>query len=735
MNFKKLQSQSARPFGREIRTWLIGFFIFILAGFLAASFSSLFAQTWTEPSATPPGSNVSAPINVSDLYQTKSGALQINGSSTNWKGMGVGKSVLTLGSGENLIYGRIHGNSHERSNFLLLQNSGLTKTDRFRVDSRARVFIGDRLQIMPDGISHFERFQARKASATINKPAIIYQVLLGFCQPTTAKGGVNGVDCDSAEKEKLELISADAHFSCATRKHCYKDAPLCSTLGDNWLEETVGYDDCCQTKYAAKRVCYKKVDYSAPALSAVGSTWRQKLAFYSEPCTVSKTADVWPEQCQGVSADLAPAKDEILSVTEVYDNLKVKRDAFIGGSSLVINPEVQGGLKITPFNISKWERFQTGTGPIYTYKILEGICRRLKPGETRGLDATCGQPMPGEEQVRFTPHSGLALKTKLQNLLAKIFPQVKAAQQVRRDELVLCIDDTRWCKLDPPDCESLNIDGETGWEMAMSVEDKCCGFDYIKRRVCKKGISQGQSGFMWRPKISFSTKPLCEKCDESTSLVNIHGVLRVTRGKAEAGGGDLVVESRALIGAGMHGDLLGHPYTYYPLSIRGPLQLLDVTSPPEIPPAGGAIYYDGTNLKCNEGGSAWVNCITPGGTPAGSSGAVQFNAAGSFGGDAANFFWDNTTKRLGIGTASPGAKLEVVSALQNSLRLKKTPDAAGSVELFPAVGNIISRSGTELCQTVVKSAICLGHWTSAGDASDCATPLKSSRALCADFGD
>ncbi len=720
MNFKKLQSQSARPFGREIRTWLIGFFIFILAGFLAASFSSLFAQTWTEPSAAPPGSNVSAPINVSDLYQTKSGALQINGSSTNWKGMGVGKSVLTLGSGENLIYGRIHGNSDSQSNFLLLQNSGLTKTDRFRVDSRARVFIGDRLQIMPDGISHFERFQARKASATINKPAIIYQVLLGFCQPTTTAGGVNGVDCDSAKQldKQLELISADAHFSCATRKHCYKDAPLCSTLGDNWLEETVGYDDCCQTKYAAKRVCYKKVDYSpGTALSAVGSTWRQKLAFYSEPCTVSKTADVWPEQCRGVSADIAPAKDEILSVVEVYDNLKVKRDAFIGGSSLVINPEVQGGLKITPFNISKWERFSAQNEGIKAYKILEGVCRRRYPGE----DASCTL-ISHEEPMSFVPQPKLALKTKLQNLLAKIFPQVKAAQ-VRRDEIVNCID-ALWCFKNAPSCDSLQIDeeAETEWNQVEEVTDNCCGVNYIKRRVCWREIPVNNQGFMWRPKISFSTKPLCATCNESTSLVNIHGVLRVTRSKAEAGGGDLVVGSRALIGAELAGSF------------------------GELREEGGSILEArGTQFKNSD---AFENIfqiasrdadnplalrmgLKTDATDKNRYGAIEVDDAGTKG----NLVLQATAGNVGIGTASPGAKLEVVSALQNSLRLKKTPDAAGSVELFPAVGGMIPRDGTALCQTVVKSAICLGHWTSAGDASDCATSLKGSRALCADFGD
>ena len=46
------------------------------------------------------------------------------------------------------------------------------------------------------------------------------------------------------------------------------------------------------------------------------------------------------------------------------------------------------------------------------------------------------------------------------------------------------------------------------------------------------------------------------------------------------------------------------------------------------------------------------------GTPAGSSGYVQFNNSGSFGGNG-SLFWDNTNKRLGIGTSTPLHSLDV----------------------------------------------------------------------------
>lgn len=45
---------------------------------LTVGFSFAAWTDWTEPSASPPGGNVSAPINVSSTGQTKSGALTVN---------------------------------------------------------------------------------------------------------------------------------------------------------------------------------------------------------------------------------------------------------------------------------------------------------------------------------------------------------------------------------------------------------------------------------------------------------------------------------------------------------------------------------------------------------------------------------------------------------------------------------------------------------------------------------
>jgi len=39
------------------------------------------------------------------------------------------------------------------------------------------------------------------------------------------------------------------------------------------------------------------------------------------------------------------------------------------------------------------------------------------------------------------------------------------------------------------------------------------------------------------------------------------------------------------------------------------------------------------------------------GAPGGTNGAVQYNASGAFGGDAANFYWNDSTTTLTIGSA------------------------------------------------------------------------------------
>lgn len=55
------------------------------------------------------------------------------------------------------------------------------------------------------------------------------------------------------------------------------------------------------------------------------------------------------------------------------------------------------------------------------------------------------------------------------------------------------------------------------------------------------------------------------------------------------------------------------------------------------------------------GNTSWVNVTA---NPGGSNGQIQFNASGAFAGDN-SLNWDNTNKRLGVGTSTPAAKLQV----------------------------------------------------------------------------
>jgi hypothetical protein len=77
---------------------------------------------------------------------------------------------------------------------------------------------------------------------------------------------------------------------------------------------------------------------------------------------------------------------------------------------------------------------------------------------------------------------------------------------------------------------------------------------------------------------------------------------------------------------------------------------------------------------------------TGGGTPAGSTGEVQFNNAGSFGASS-NFNWDNTNSRLGIRTATPGASLQINGAGATSGTSSLLINNSGASELFRVSDN------------------------------------------------
>jgi hypothetical protein len=71
---------------------------------------------------------------------------------------------------------------------------------------------------------------------------------------------------------------------------------------------------------------------------------------------------------------------------------------------------------------------------------------------------------------------------------------------------------------------------------------------------------------------------------------------------------------------------------------------------------------DGTSgqaLTTNGAGTwSWATLTGTAGNPAGTSGQVQFAGSSAFAASA-NFFWDNTNVRLGIGTNAPGSSLDI----------------------------------------------------------------------------
>lgn len=68
----------------------------------------------------------------------------------------------------------------------------------------------------------------------------------------------------------------------------------------------------------------------------------------------------------------------------------------------------------------------------------------------------------------------------------------------------------------------------------------------------------------------------------------------------------------------------------------------------------------GTNIKTINGtsvlGPGNIAVVT---SPSGVAGAIQFSNGSAFASDASNLFWDNTNKRLGVGTNAPTAPLTV----------------------------------------------------------------------------
>ncbi|MEL0099312.1 MAG: polymer-forming cytoskeletal protein, partial [Opitutae bacterium] len=82
-------------------------------------------------------------------------------------------------------------------------------------------------------------------------------------------------------------------------------------------------------------------------------------------------------------------------------------------------------------------------------------------------------------------------------------------------------------------------------------------------------------------------------------------------------------------------------------------------------PSNGDMWFDTTNGKTfvyyveTGGSSQWVEVGAASAGASGVDGSVQFSSGGTFTSDNANFYWDDTNNRLGIGTNSPQEALEL----------------------------------------------------------------------------
>jgi hypothetical protein len=80
------------------------------------------------------------------------------------------------------------------------------------------------------------------------------------------------------------------------------------------------------------------------------------------------------------------------------------------------------------------------------------------------------------------------------------------------------------------------------------------------------------------------------------------------------------------------------------------------------PATGLRIYNTTTNTNDTYNGTAWQS-----NSVSGVSGAIQFSNGSAFASDAANFFWDDTNNRLGIGTNAPNQQLQVAGKIGTSV--------------------------------------------------------------------
>ena len=94
----------------------------------------------------------------------------------------------------------------------------------------------------------------------------------------------------------------------------------------------------------------------------------------------------------------------------------------------------------------------------------------------------------------------------------------------------------------------------------------------------------------------------------------------------------------------------------------------------------------GSNVTITNGNGTITIAATGGGgggSPGGSNTQIQYNSSGSFAGSA-NFVWDNTNVRLGIGTSSPAKPLNLVTSGTTEAWVESTSTQKAILSLYAA---------------------------------------------------
>jgi hypothetical protein len=127
-----------------------------------------------------------------------------------------------------------------------------------------------------------------------------------------------------------------------------------------------------------------------------------------------------------------------------------------------------------------------------------------------------------------------------------------------------------------------------------------------------------------------------------------------------------------------------------------------------------------TPLSVGQGGTGTATAFT--------AGSVAFaGASGVYSQDNANFFWDDTTNRLGLGTNAPVDKISIVDETNAGFRLAEYNDTDGAVLRFATARGTIASPTALIADSVIFGLRGIGY-TSAGSFASVATASINARA-------